>query len=385
MKRIVLLGASGSIGLQTIDVVKQHTDEFEIVAAGVGRNIKALREILDAMPIAYVSIQDETNLTKLEQEYPQTKFFVGEEGITSMMKSVDYDVLVNALVGARGLVPTLLAIETNHDVALANKESLVVGGELVKVALANYGQKLYPIDSEHSAIFQCLQGSKENELERLIITASGGSFRELSREDLQSVTKEQALNHPNWSMGQRITIDSATMMNKGFEVIEAHYLFDIDYEHIDVVMHKESLVHSFVEFKDSALLAQVGNADMRVPIQFALSYPNRLPLETKERFNFLNHPTWHFEELSTLRFPLLKTAYEVGRRKGNAGAILNAADEVSVELFLKGEISFLDIETSIHQALENVEFIEHPTLDDLLETDKRTRDYVYNIWKGDNI
>ena len=286
MKKIVLLGASGSIGTQTIDVVSNHKDEFHIIGLSVGYRINKLRNILDEFFIPYVSVAKEEDMQLLQKEYPSVTFFCGEEGLKALASLKDYDMLVNAVVGFRGLIPTLTAIENGKDVALANKESLVVGGELIKQALKKFNVHLYPIDSEHSAIFQCLQGNQSSEIDKLILTASGGSFRDKKREELHQVTVKEALCHPNWQMGGRITIDSATMMNKGFEVIEAHYLFNIPFEKIEVLIHRESVIHSMVQYQDHALMAQLGTADMRIPIQYALSYPNRLKLYNAKEFQF---------------------------------------------------------------------------------------------------
>ena len=384
MKKIVLLGATGSIGTQTIDVVKHHRDEFHIVAIAAGNNIAKLEELLIDLPDVHtISVAQEDAAKQLQEKYPQYTVLYGEEGLKALAQLEDYDVFVNAIVGFRGLVPTLCAIENKRTIALANKETLVAGGVIVKDALKKHGVTLYPIDSEHSAIFQCLQGNAMKDVSRLIVTASGGSFRHLEREQLHDVTPAQALKHPNWNMGGRITIDSATMMNKGFEVIEAHYLFDLPYDKIDVLIHEESIIHSMVEYQDHAIIAQLGSADMRIPIQYALSYPNRLEMHNDEPFNFLKYPALHFREASFERYPLLALAYEVGRKEGNLGAIMNAADEMAVELFLKGKISFLDIESSIIKAVKELPYIEHPTLEDLLQSDAQARVFVKNLWEGD--
>ena len=293
-----------------------------------------------------------------------------------MISSMDHDLFVNALVGFRGLHPTLCAIEHDKDVALANKESLVSGGELVKAALAAHSGRLYPIDSEHSAIFQCLQGNDPKAVRRLIITASGGSFRDRSRKELTDVSVEEALAHPNWKMGGRITIDSATMMNKGFEVIEAHYLFDLPFDQIDVVVHRESVIHSMVEYCDHAIIAQMGTADMRLPIQYALSYPKRLEMKNARPFDFLDYPSLHFAPVCFERYPLLKLAYAVGEKKGNLGAVMNGADECAVELFLQKKIRFLDIEELVEAAVAAADYIEHPTLAELKESDAWARAFV---------
>lgn len=383
MKRIVLLGASGSIGSQTIDVVLHHKDEFSIVAVSVGKNIEKLKMLLAKIPsIQHVCVADEQVKEVLRLEYPDKQWYSGDEGLQALAGLAEYDIFVDAVVGFRGLLPALTAIANHKVIALANKESLVAGGPLVKAALAKHQVPLYPIDSEHSAIFQCLQGNTYDSIDKLIITASGGSFRDLTREQLQDVSVEAALHHPNWNMGGRITIDSATMMNKGFEVIEAHYLFDIPYEKIDVLIHRESAIHSMVQFQDHAIIAQIGTADMRLPIQYALSYPQRLKMYNDEPFDFGKFATLHFEPASMERYPLLKLAFEVGKKGGNLGAIMNAADEEAVRLFLNKKIAFLDIETSVIKAVEGVRFIAEPTLQDIIESDAAARRFVKDMWKG---
>lgn len=383
MKRIVLLGASGSIGSQTIDVVLHHKDEFSIVAVSVGKNIEKLKMLLAKIQsIQHVCVADEQVKEVLRLEYPDKQWYSGDEGLQALAGLAEYDIFVDAVVGFRGLLPALTAIANHKVIALANKESLVAGGPLVKAALAKHQVPLYPIDSEHSAIFQCLQGNTHDSIDKLIITASGGSFRDLTREQLQDVSVEAALHHPNWNMGGRITIDSATMMNKGFEVIEAHYLFDIPYEKIDVLIHRESAIHSMVQFQDHAIIAQIGTADMRLPIQYALSYPQRLKMYNDEPFDFGKFATLHFEPASMERYPLLKLAFEVGKKGGNLGAIMNAADEEAVRLFLNKKIAFLDIETSVIKAVEGVRFIAEPTLQDIIESDAAARRFVKDMWKG---
>lgn len=375
MKRLVLLGASGSIGMQTIDVVLQHPDEFEIKALSVGRNLAALRKILSGIHADTVCVMSEKDAETLKNEYPDITFIHGDEGLVQLAERDDYDVLVNALVGFVGFLPTLAAIEHGHDVALANKETLVVGGQLINDALKKYGRQLYPIDSEHSAVFQCLQGNRHSAVKRLIITASGGSFRNKNRDELKDVTVEQALAHPNWSMGAKITIDSADMMNKGFEITEAHWLFDIDYDHIDVLMHQESVVHSMVEFCDQSVMAQMGSPDMRLPIQYALTWPERYPLN-EEPLDLAKIGTLHFSEPDFERFPLLALAYEAGRKGGNASAVMNAANEVANQAFRDGKIPFLMIEDIVISAVHMIPFCEVKSVEDLIEADRQGREYA---------
>lgn len=380
----MLLGASGSIGRQTIEVCLQHHDQFKIIGLSVGYNIDCLHQLLKKLThiqiICVAKAKDANALTKL---YPQLKIHEEEEGLKELAAYEDYDIMVNALVGFRGLIPTLRAIENDKQIALANKESLVSGGNLIKEALKHHPVNLYPIDSEHSAIFQCMQGSNKNEIERLLITASGGSFREKNREELQNVTKKAALKHPNWQMGARITIDSATMMNKGFEVIEAHYLFDIPYDKISVYIHKESIVHSMVKFCDQAIIAQLGSPDMALPIQYALSYPLRIPLAESRSLSFEESLTLHFEKVKASRYPLLELAFQVGKKAGNLGAVLNGADEQAVTLFLEDKITFLEIEKYIENAIKNACYLAKPSLEEIVKSDKWARDYVLAQWKGD--
>ena len=382
MKRLVLLGASGSIGLQTVDVVKKNKDKFEIVAFSIGRNIEVCRKLIEEINCNIVCVSLKEDALMLSKEYPSITFYYGDEGLVKLAKLENYDLLVNALVGFVGLIPTLNAIENKKDVALANKETLVVAGEIVNKALKKNGCMLFPIDSEHSAILQCLLGNNIKQVKKIIITASGGSFRDLSRDELKNVSVKDALNHPNWAMGAKITIDSATMMNKGFEVIEAHYLFDIDYDDIEVVLHKESYVHSMVEYIDGSIMAQIGNADMRIPIMYSLSYPERLKFESD--FSFSQIKSLNFKEMDFERFPLLKLAYDVGRKKGNLPAILNAANEIANKAFRDGLISFLEIEELVFKAVNDMEFIKNPSLEELIDSDIKTRNYVNSLIKGEN-
>lgn len=377
MKKILLLGASGSIGIQTIDVVLHHRSEFSIIGLSVGYNITRLRELLEQLPdVKKVCVAQPDDLPSLCAEYPHIQFYSGDEGMKALCAWDAFDLLVNAVVGFRGLVPTLTAIAHDKDVALANKESLVAGGPLVKAALEQHHVHLYPIDSEHSAIFQCLQGNQISEVDKLIITASGGSFRDRSREELQHVSVKEALHHPNWQMGGRITIDSATMMNKGFEVIEAYYLFNLPFAKIETMLHRESVIHSMVQFQDTTIMAQLGTADMRLPIQYALTYPKREKLYAAEPLDLAAMATLNFQKMDFDRYPLLKLAYQVGERGGNGGAIMNGADEAAVAYFLAGKISFLDIEKAVQSAVEELPFIAHPTLQDLIDSDAQARSFV---------
>ncbi len=382
MKSIVLLGASGSIGTQTLDVINQHPDRFELKAFGVGKNIQKCREILSHFDVPVFAVERQEDAILLQEEYPGKTVLWGKTGLETLAASEDYDVLVNALVGFAGFVPTLMALYSGHDVALANKETLVVGGELINKALRETGRQLLPIDSEHSAVFQCLQTSRREEVSRLIITASGGSFRNRKREDLKNVTVAEALAHPNWNMGAKITIDSATMMNKGFEVMEAHWLFNMPYERIDVLMHDESVIHSMVEFRDHSVIAQLGSPDMRLPIQYALTWPERLDLHQDKAFDLAEIGTLHFHRPDTERFPLLALAYEAGRRGGTLPAVLNGANEEANLAFREGRLSFLGIEEMIQRACAAHDIREVTCTEDLAEADRWAREYVRKEMKG---
>mgnify|MGYP004674298279 FL=1 len=377
-KRILLLGASGSIGTQTIDIIEQHPEQYELVSFGVGKNIDYARKLLTKYPVSLISVERKEDSEELQKEFPHTRVTYGNEGLVELVTSVDYDLLVNALVGFVGLEPTLKALETKHNVALANKETLVVGGELVNKAALENGCVITPIDSEHSAIAQCLAGNPYKQIKKLIITASGGSFRKKTREELKDVTVEEALSHPNWTMGAKITIDSATMMNKGFEVMEAHYLFNIPYEQIDVLMHDESIIHSMVEYKDGAVMAELGTPDMRIPIQYAISDPENLRSELNlgESLDLAKVATMHFHAPDYNRFPLLKLAYDIGKNPGTNQAVLNASNEVANAAFRNHRIPFLMIEEVVFKTVEAFENKPVTSLKELIEVDQKARKYA---------
>ena len=380
MKRLVILGASGSIGMQTIDVVLQHPDEFSIQAIGIGRNIEQLHRILKEIDVRIVSVQNEKDAESLAAIYPDITFHHGDEGLITLASSRDYDVLVNALVGFAGFMPTLTAIESGHDVALANKETLVCGGSLIEKALDKYGRKLYPIDSEHSAVFQALQGNDPEDVKRLIITASGGSFRNLTREQLKDVTVEQALAHPNWSMGAKITIDSADMMNKGFEVIEAHWLFRMPYERIDVLMHPESVIHSMVEYVDHSVMAQLGVPDMRIPIQYALTYPGRETGVAKQ-LRLEEYGNLTFEKPDNDTFICIELCRRACSAGGLYSALVNGANEQANLLFRQGRIGFLQIGEAVAHTLDNIKPCQPGGVDEIFETDRIARRAVNDYFR----
>lgn len=377
MKKILLLGASGSIGIQTIDVINNHPEYFELTGFSIGRQIDKAIDILNNFHVKYAYVLNKEDALKLSESFKDTTFFYGEDGLIELVEKCHYELLVNALVGFVGLKPTLRAIELGKDIALANKETLVAGGEIVKKAIDKYHVNLFPIDSEHSAIAQCLQGNEHKTIKNLIITASGGTFRDKTRDEIVDVTLEDTLKHPNWSMGAKITIDSATMMNKGLEVIEAHYLFDVDYDHIKVLLHKESIVHSMVEYVDNSIMAQLGNADMRLPIQYALEYPQRLSMNS-EPLDLTKVGTLHFEKMDMARFPLLKLAYEVGKKGGNLPCIMNSANEEANYAFQKGKIKFLEIEELVFDAVNNATYEAVKTFEDIIRNDQWARNFVKN-------
>lgn len=379
VKKISLLGATGSIGIQTLDIIRGHRDAFQLVAISAGRNLDLVRKIIIEFKPEFVSVQEKADGETLRTEFPELSIGFGIDGIEEAAIYPKADVLVNAVLGSVGLSPTLRAIQAGKTIAIANKETLVTAGHLVMDAARRHNVQVLPVDSEHSAIFQALQGEKEKNIEQLILTASGGSFRDRTREELQGVTVSEALNHPNWSMGAKITIDSATMMNKGLEVIEAHWLFSLPYEQISVVLHKESIIHSMVEFHDTSIIAQLGTPDMRVPIQYALTYPDRLPLPSGNRLSLAQIGKLHFSEMDFDRFRCLKFAYDAGKAGGTMPTVLNAANEAAVAAFLEGKISFLQIEDLIEKVLEKHNVMMNPDLETIQGVDEETRKSVISL------
>ncbi|MCZ8535643.1 1-deoxy-D-xylulose-5-phosphate reductoisomerase [Paenisporosarcina quisquiliarum] len=380
-KLISLLGATGSIGIQTIDIIREHPQQFKLVAFSAGRNLEKTKEIIREFKPTLVSVQEEVDAISLKKEFPSIELAYGSKGLIEVATHPDASILVNAVLGSVGLEATLEAIKQQKTIALANKETLVTAGHLVMAAAQKYNAPILPVDSEHSALFQSMNGEKRSQVSKLILTASGGSFRDRTREDLENVTIQDALNHPNWSMGAKITIDSATMMNKGLEVIEAQVLFDMPYDDIEVVLHRESIIHSMVEFHDTSVMAQLGTPDMRVPIQYALSYPDRLPRNNAKRLNLVEIGKLHFEEMNFERFHALKLAYDAGRAGGTMTTVLNAANEAAVALFLNGEIRFLQIEECIERVMDKHSVISSPDLETILHVDAITRKAVRNMVK----
>ena len=372
-QRLAILGSTGSIGVQTLDIARENPDRFEVRILTAHRNWEQLARQAREFDADTVVIADKTCYEHLRQALAgtDTKVYAGEEAVAQVAAGGDSDVVVNALVGYAGLAPTVATVNAGKKLALANKESLVVAGACVMPLARERRAPVIPIDSEHSAIFQCLLGERAP-VRRLIITCSGGAFRDLPREELARVTVEQALRHPQWHMGAKITIDSSTLVNKGFEVIEAHWLFGTPADRIAVVMHPQSIVHSMVEFEDGAIKAQLGSPDMRMPISFALMFPDRAK-RPGERFSFLEHPQLSFAEVDGDKFPALGIAYECLRRGGTAACTMNAANEVAVAAFLDRKCAWLDIVRTIEHALQRASFVARPSLDDYAAADAEAR------------
>lgn len=377
MKRLYLLGASGSIGVQTINVIKQYQHEFKLVGVSFGnRNEAHTKAVIETFKPEIVCLRDESSISTYQQLYPNTRFVSGDDGLLAIAAYPKRGLLINALMGSVGLKPTVLAIKQQKDIALANKETLVMAGDLINDLVSEYHVKLLPIDSEHNAILQALQGEDLKDIKSITITASGGSFRDLSRDDLKRVTKQDALKHPNWSMGDKITIDSATMMNKGLEVIEAHHLFRLPYDQIETLIHKESIIHGMVTFKDESVKAVLGFPDMRMPILYALSYPSHYALDLKPlNLGLLGQLT--FKPMDYERYPLLQLAFEVGKKGGLYPVVMNAANEKAVSLFLNEQITFLDIETLVLKAVSTFkDNIAKPSLEDILACNQKIYESV---------
>ncbi len=376
MKKISVLGVTGSIGQQTVDVICHHRDEFELVAMSAGKNIELLEKTLTAVDTKIVCVIEKEDALYLQNKYPELTVVYGEEGLDYIATLPEVDVVLNAIVGFAGLLPTIHAIEHKKDIALANKETLVVAGHIITKLIKQYQVSLLPVDSEHSAIFQSLQGNKGNKIKRILLTASGGSFRDRTREELVGVSVKEALNHPNWSMGAKITIDSATMFNKGLEVIEAKWLFDVDYDQIQVIIHPESIVHSAVEYEDTSVMAQMGTPDMRLPIQYALTYPKREVLVNGESLDLISLGSLTFKKADFTRYKALQLAYHAGKIGGSLPCVLNGANEMANALFRDGKIEFLQIEDLVEKAMENHDVIADPTIEQLFEVDRWARNYV---------
>ncbi|WP_284639101.1 1-deoxy-D-xylulose-5-phosphate reductoisomerase [Paenibacillus silviterrae] len=373
MKKISILGSTGSIGTQTLDVISHYPEQFEVVALAGGHNVELLAEQVKRFRPSVVSVATQAAADQLIGQVPSgVKVLHGDEGLLETAAGNDADTVVTAVVGSQGLKPTLAAIEAGKQIGLANKETLITAGHLVTEACQRHGVQLLPIDSEHSAIFQCLNGESRDRIHKITLTASGGSFRDRKREELAGVTVKEALNHPNWSMGAKITIDSATMVNKGLEVMEAHWLFGLSYDQIEVLIHPESIIHSFVEFVDHSIIAQLGLPDMRVPIQYALTYPDRMPTPTG-RLRLAEVGKLQFRDMDFERYPCMRMAFESGRAGGSVPTVFNAANEIAVARFLQGDVSFLQIEDIIETVLSKHQRVATPTLEEITEIDAWAR------------
>lgn len=371
-RKIAILGSTGSIGTQTLDVIRQHPELFEVSLISAHSSVEMLAAQAKEFDVNNVVICDESRYEQLNGllQDSDSKVWAGQDSLCSLIKGSETDIVVGAMVGFSGLRPTLAALEAGKTVALANKETLVAAGDIVTRTAKEYGGSIIPVDSEHSAILQCLLGAGGNPIEKIHLTASGGPFLQWSKEQIQRATAAQALKHPNWNMGAKVTIDSASMMNKGFEVMEAKWLFGVEPSRIHVVIHPESLIHSMVEFKDGAIIAQMAQPDMRQPISFALGFPERLSCGNA-RVDFAKMGCIHFEEPDTDRFPNLALAYEALEKGGNAPCALNAANEVAVAAFLQNRIGFYDISRINSYCLRNADFIAHPGIEDIFETDSQ--------------
>lgn len=379
-KRIAILGSTGSIGTQALEVISAHPAAFEVEVLTAQNNAELLVAQAKKHKPNAVVITNEKLYTHVKEALinDEIKVFAGENALASIVQMESIDLVLTALVGYAGLKPTIKAIESGKPIALANKETLVVAGELVTNLAREKGVNIYPIDSEHSAIFQCMVGEFHNKIEKIVLTASGGPFRGKKKQDIQSVTKEQALKHPNWSMGAKITIDSASLMNKGLEVIEAKWLFGIMPEQVEVIVHPQSIVHSLVQFQDGSIKAQLGLPDMRLPIQFALTYPERF-VSSFPRFDFAQYPSLTFEKPDTETFRNLALAYDAVHKGGNMPCVLNAANEVAVAEFLKDRVGFLEMSDIVEQCLAKMTYIKSPSYDDYVSTDKETRIKAFEL------
>ncbi|WP_148323179.1 MULTISPECIES: 1-deoxy-D-xylulose-5-phosphate reductoisomerase [Clostridia] len=386
MKNISILGATGSIGTQTLDVIRNSDGKINLIGITANSSVDKIKEIIGEFEPKYVAMMDENSSKIIEEfcnkEYPNIQVFSGIDGLVKIATLEEIDTVVTSVVGMIGLKPTIAAIEAKKDIALANKETLVVAGELVMNKAKENNVKILPVDSEHSAIFQSLSGYKNKDINKILLTASGGPFRGKTIEELKDVTVKEALKHPKWNMGQKISIDSATLMNKGLEVIEAHFLFDCDYDNIEVIVHPQSIIHSMVEYKDASVIAQLGSPDMRLPIQYALNYPERKGMIAKP-VNFYELGALTFEKPDLETFKCLRFAYEAGKIGGLAPTILNGANEEAVALLLKEKIKFLQIAEIIEECMSvfKENYYDELTLDNIIELDKKVREYIRTKWE----
>ena len=380
LKNIAILGSTGSIGTQALEVIRQNPERFKVSVLTANNNATLLiKQALEFNP-AYVVLTSEAKLPEVRNALSasKTKVLFGLDDLCEVLSRPEISLVLTAMVGFAGLIPTLAAIKAGKDIALANKETLVVAGELVNSLAKQHGVKILPVDSEHSAIFQCLAGEERNPIEKIYLTASGGPFRGRDTDFLATISRKEALKHPNWVMGEKITIDSASLMNKGLEVIEAKWLFDLDVSQIDVIVHPQSIVHSIVQFRDGSMKAQMGLPDMKLPIQYALAYPERIE-NTFPRFNFLDYPNLSFEQADKKTFRNLALAFDALNAGGNMPCVINAANEVVVAEFLNGRLGFLQMSDVIEKCMSEISFIADPLLDDYLETDRITRIYAQEL------
>src|SRR3989338_1721251 len=372
MKKLSILGSTGSIGTQTLEIVKNNPNEFKVVGLTTNKNIELLKKQIEEFAPEAVAVIDEEKADLLKK-YININVYSGIDGLIKIAKLNEADTVINSLVGSIGVKPTIEAIKNKKNIALANKETLVTAGSIVMEEVRKNNVNLMPIDSEHSAIFQCLNGENINDVDKIIITCSGGAFKNLTKWQLENVTAKDALKHPTWNMGNKITIDSATLMNKGFEVIEAHWLYNMPYEKIEVLMHPQSIIHSLVEFKDNSVLAQLGNPDMKIPIQYALSYPKRFDAISK-KLNLLEVKNLSFSKPNLGLFRCLKYAYDAGIKGGTLPAVLNAANEIAVYAFLGNNIKFLDIPKLINKMVQEHKIIKNPSLNEILDVDRKVKE-----------
>ena len=373
-RKIAILGSTGSIGTQALEVISSHSERFQVEVLTAQNNFELLIEQAKQFKPNAVVIVNEAHYQMVfgALDPLDIKVYAGENSLNHVVQMDDVDLVLTALVGYAGLTPTIKAIESGKSIALANKETLVVAGELITSLAKEKGVNIYPVDSEHSAIFQCLAGEFDNTIEKIYLTASGGPFRGKKKEFLETVKKEQALKHPNWVMGAKITIDSASLMNKGLEVIEAKWLFNLKAEQIDVIVHPQSIIHSIVQFEDGSMKAQMGLPDMKLPIQYALTYPERSKSDF-ERFNFLDYPALTFEQPDLESFRNLQLAYDVMKTGGNMPCVLNAANEIAVSSFLKDKVGFLQMSDVVEHCMNNISFLKSPSYEDYVQTDNETR------------
>lgn len=379
MKKIVILGSTGSIGTNALEVIRNAKDKFEVIGLSGNRNYQLMIEQIREFAPRYVSIGTLEGKQAIEKEFPNLEIFYGDEGLKELAKKAEYDILLTAVSGAIGIEATVEGIKKEKRIALANKETMVAAGEYINNLLKVYRKaEIIPVDSEHSAIFQSMLGGKKNEVKKILITASGGTFRGKTLEELEGVTVEQALKHPNWSMGKKITIDSSTLVNKGLEVIEAHELFGVDYDDIQVVVHPQSIIHSMVEFEDNSVIAQLGAPDMKLPIQYAFTYPERMENIALEKLDIFKVGTFTFEEPNHKVFKGIELAYRAGKTGKSMPAVFNASNEVAVELFLAGKIKFLEIYEIIENAMERHTPVEIDSVEIIKNVDGETRNWVYS-------